>query len=270
MKLILIAISVIVLGLLVSACTVSNDPPPMPTYNVDDLNNQIQSLQTQLSQAQSDNQTSSDTIDKLNQQIQQYQSQLDTATVLDNSDWVYPAKIEYSDYRLGLVCTYAIKVHNGQDILRQFHLTTESYNSIDDTYAKTPKDISDWVTYDGYSDYIFSVNGKSSKDVLMQFVMPDGSRFYSITDKGKDYLSDNLTSQQDAIMANFATNITNTTSQISSNSWQNDVNTLVETGLLVSDKHFQFLSVYGEYQPQGNMVTRNAIRWIIDMSEFSK
>jgi hypothetical protein len=277
-KFLIVASLVLVVVLMLVGCSTTYTPPPMPTYNVDELYNKITDLQAQLNEAKlvADEQHLTDTekIDKLTGKINEYQSQIDKQTKLDNMDWVYPAKIEYKGYRAGVVCLYTIKVHNGSDESKTYKMQTEQVVSDDVTFAKVPKNISDWVSYDGFNEFIFSLDGKMSKDISVQFLMPIEERFYSVTklsDIGLDNNTmANLSQTQRDIMVRFIKDRTVTKSAIENNLWQDDVKLLVDKGLVMPDKKYQFMAVCGENKPQGNIVTRNAIKWVVTMSEFSK
>jgi len=263
-------IAVMFIVLAVGGCATQ----PIPTYDISALNNQIAEYQSKLDKIQLESINQSENkdaeIEELNSKLKKYQDDLAKANTLDNTDWIYPAKVEYKGYRAGVVCVYSIKVHNGDNETRQFHLNTESVVSDDVSFAKVPKNISDWVSYDGYNEYIFSVVGKGTNDISVQFEMPIEGRFYSITDKGYDYKLYNLNAVKNNIMKQFVDSTTLSIQQIKDNKWELDVKTLVDVELLITDKKFQFISVYSEYQPQGNIITRNAIKWVVNMSEFSK
>jgi hypothetical protein len=295
MKVKALIILIILLLVSLSACGIKAGSEPAPVPDIAKLNAQIADLQTQLDKAN----LNSTKVKELNDKLAMLQADLDKGKALDETSWIYPAKVEYGNYAVNIVMVYIIKVHNGSDEAKDFSIITEPYhNNPDISVAKTPKNIADWITYNEYNTLVFKMQSKETKEITMQFSMPLEGRFYSITDKGLDYTNsldqlnklkasgqtegmselqtklsrlDQIYSMNKAqldTLINFGSNITITRDQVTSQNW--DIKRLLDLGLIVDDKTYEFISSYGEADPQGNITARNAVRWIIKMSEYSK
>lgn len=249
----LIILLIVLLSL--SACTFASGNEPVPTVDVAELNNKIATLQNQVNAGKQDS-------SKLTEQIAMLQKQIDSAKALDDSDWIYPGKVVFGDYRVGVTIVYTIRIHNGSDDFKTFVLNTEPYSS-PDILAKAPANIAEWVNYDGFQSEIVSLAGKQTKDILMQFTEPMDGRFYSVTDKG---IAQNIDSD---IMRAFIAKITLPKNEVDAK-WVEQVNPLITQGFITTDSTYQFITTYGEYQSTAMMQTRSSVRWIINMSEFSK
>lgn len=251
---------ILLIGLLsLSACTIASGNEPVPTVDVLGLNERIAALQSEVNASKQD----SVTIQTLKDQIATLQKTIDDAKALDDSDWIYPGKVVFGDYVVGTTIVYTIRIHNGSDESKTFLLTTEPY-STPDIAAKAPKSIAEWVNYDGFQSEVLTLSGKETKDVLMQFTEPLDGRFYSITEKG---LIDSI--GQNDIMAEFLAHTTLPKSDVEAK-WAEHIKPLMNLGLITTDSTYQFITTYGEYQSKAMMQTRASIRWIINMSEFSK
>jgi hypothetical protein len=252
-KVFIVLVLTCILGLSI-ACTGVVVNSPIPTVDTVSLQKQIDDLQTQITNAKSDK-------SELQTKLDVVQDKLNKATALDDSNWIFPAKVEYRDYRTDAMMTYVIRVHNGSDEQKDFTLVTERWHSNSEVEAFCPKNISDWVIYDPASP--LTLKAKETKDVAVTFNEPIDQRFYSITQKGLDFTG-SLSESQQLILNDFVTNKTITKDKITPE-WAD----LVGQGLIVPDNQWEWITAYAESNG-GNIVSRSAIRWIITMSEFSK
>ncbi len=261
MKVLIICILIISLFIGITACTPEFKPPDITISNSNELDKKIVELQNQVDELKNQKDVDSQKITDLTSQIEKYQKEQERAILLENTSWIYPAKIEYRDFVVDAPFTYLIRIHNGNDQPTEFILTTEIYNNPDVYTAKTPNWISDWMYYQGTDNGKLTLQAKETKDVGATFTIPGDERFYSIT--GKDFKNLSLTNKQKEIMQKFTESICITKKQITASQWDNEITNLVNMGLIISDSRFEFITAYGENV--GNIQSRNAIRWIISM-----
>lgn len=279
-------IGIMLIGLiLVSGCFgIVSGTEPVPTPNVNSLQGKINDLEKERASLEQKNNelintNSTDTnkinelnnkVGELDKRITEYKNQIERAEQLDNSNWIYPAKINYLNYHASIVMTYVIRVHNGDNEQREFSILTEPYNDNDTAVAKTPNNIGEWITYQDVTSGKITLNGKEVKDIPATFCMPIEERFYSITDKGLKYQDSLiLNASQKEIMNNFLKNTTVTKKVVEDNDWILNVNEFIKMGLVVPDNIFEFLTTFGA-SDGGFIQTRSAVRWTIKISEFSK